>query len=153
MTTIERFRAKAQPVGDGSECLLWTASKLPKGYGQFAGTLAHRWIYAYTHSVRLGRWDFVLHSCDTPSCVNIEHLRLGTPKENTADMDARGRRVALGPAGERNSKAKLTEPQVVDIRQRYAAGGVTYAALGREYGLRNTAIHAIVSRKNWRHVA
>jgi hypothetical protein len=34
----------------------------------------------------------VLHSCDNSLCLNIEHLRLGTPKENVADAYARKRR-------------------------------------------------------------
>lgn len=149
---LERFTAKTEPATK-SDCILWTGAKLPKGYGRFAGTLAHRWIYAHTHGVNLDRMDFILHSCDTPSCVNVDHLRIGTAKENTADMDERGRRVALGAVGERNRTAKLTADQVVVIRTRYAAGGTTYAALGREYGLTDVGIRQVVSRKNWAHVA
>jgi hypothetical protein len=33
----------------------------------------------------------VMHMCDTPLCVEISHLRLGTLSENTQDMIAKGR--------------------------------------------------------------
>jgi hypothetical protein len=33
----------------------------------------------------------VLHSCDNPSCVNIDHLRYGNQADNMADAIARGR--------------------------------------------------------------
>lgn len=34
---------------------------------------------------------FVLHKCDNPHCINLEHLYLGTLKENSQDAINRGR--------------------------------------------------------------
>jgi hypothetical protein len=34
---------------------------------------------------------FVLHRCDTPACVNPDHLFLGTAKDNALDREAKGR--------------------------------------------------------------
>ena len=40
----------------------------------------------------------VMHSCDTPRCCNPDHLSLGTSKDNSDDMVAKGRhRTALKP--------------------------------------------------------
>jgi hypothetical protein len=54
--------------------------------------------------------------------------------------------------GEQNVSAKLTEAQVIEIRRRFAAGGITKVALGREYGVSGVLISHIVTRKIWRHV-
>lgn len=155
-TARERFDAKTQLADDGTDCILWTAAKLPKGYGRFGDNyvvhLAHRWIYEQTHRVTLGRFDFVLHSCDRPSCVNITHLRVGTGKDNTADMDERGRRRAKGAQGERNTKARLTAETVLALRQRHAQGDVTYAELAREHGISDVAMQHAITGRTWRHI-
>ena len=33
----------------------------------------------------------IMHTCDNPGCINIEHLRLGTPGQNSRDMAVKGR--------------------------------------------------------------
>ena len=47
------------------------------------------------------------------------------------------------------NQAKVTPEQVREIRRRYAAGGITQDALGKEYGLKQNSIHDIVARKKW----
>jgi len=56
-------------------------------------------------------------------------------------------------AGERNRHAKLTEAQVVEIRKRYAAGGVTQRVLGLEYGVYPSHVGSIVTGVKWRHIS
>jgi len=51
---------------------------------------AHRVIWAEANgSIPAGM--FVLHKCDTPPCINLEHLYLGTHADNMADKVARNR--------------------------------------------------------------
>lgn len=57
----------------------------------------------------------VLHSCDNRRCCNPQHLRQGTPKQNSHDSVKRGRNTRL--RGEHNGKAKLTRRQVESIRK------------------------------------
>lgn len=58
----------------------------------------------------------------------------------------------LHARGERCSKAKLTPALVSEIRARYAAGGTSHPALGREYGVAHSAIGRIVRRETWKHL-
>jgi hypothetical protein len=61
--------------------------------------------------------------------------------------------VKTGPRrGSENNKAKLTEAQVIDIRTRYAAGGITMRALAADYGVTFGPIQSIISSKTWRHI-
>ena len=80
-------------------CLNWTAFKLPAGYGtiNIGGThrLAHRVSYQMCYGVD-PKQLLVCHKCDNPSCVNPQHLFLGTHKDNTQDMIRKGRRVSSG---------------------------------------------------------
>lgn len=85
-----RFWAKVER-SDG--CWLWTGG-LRRGYGVVViaqrRLAAHRVAYEWcVGPVPSGL--FVLHSCDTPSCVRPDHLRVGTHEENTLDAMERKR--------------------------------------------------------------
>lgn len=54
--------------------------------------------------------------------------------------------------GEAHGRTRLTEDDVRAIRLRYAAGGTSLPALGREYGMAFSAVGRIVNRKTWKHV-
>lgn len=42
---------------------------------------------------------FICHHCDNKRCVNIEHLYLGTPKDNSMDTVVRGQHPELRKTG------------------------------------------------------
>jgi len=80
--------------GNVSECWKWTGYVDRMGYGQIyvLGRLyyAHRfsfWLHVADPPVGVP----ILHSCDTPSCVNPAHLRIGNRRENQRDMADRWR--------------------------------------------------------------
>ncbi len=88
----ERFVSRIRE--DTSGCLIWTGHLDKDGYGHFkmAGvrTTAHRtaWLLA---GREIPPGMKILHKCDTPACVRVEHLFLGTHADNMRDMAAKGR--------------------------------------------------------------
>jgi hypothetical protein len=91
----------------------------------------------------------VLHHCDTPRCVNIECLFLGTDADNAADREAKSRgNQAKGSA---NGTAKLTEGIISEIRRRLAEGE-SQEEIGRRFGVHQTKISNIKTGKAWSHV-
>lgn len=89
-----------------------------------------------------------------------DNLRWATPKENNADKVAHGTTLTGRPhwsvanpanlnKGERNGLAKLTEQDVVQIRQDERHQRI----IAREYGVSQHAIWCVKSRATWRHVA
>lgn len=51
-----------------------------------------------------------------------------------------------------NPNAKLSDSDVIAIRELYKGGGVSYAELSRRYGVTKSQIHTIIKRKGWTHV-
>lgn len=72
------------------DCVIDKRKANPNGYVPTRKGYAHRlaWVQAYGP---IPDGLSVLHTCDTRACVNPEHLFLGTHKDNTLDMVAKGR--------------------------------------------------------------
>ena len=162
--TIECYRSReASPLADRfwthvrktDGCWEWTGARLPTGYGVFGldrETMvgAHRVSWELTNGP-IPPGMFVCHTCDNPPCVRPDHLFLGTPRANVADMESKGRRVSRGASGSRNANAILAETDIPVIRAAHAAGE-PYQEVARRYGVTRSLIGQIVRRKAWRHV-
>jgi len=158
---VERFWSKVDKSGGPGSCWPWQGKVQNGGYGVIhRGTAkndtayAHRVSWLIQHGVDPVGWA-VCHRCDFPSCVNPSHLFLGTVADNVHDMIAKGRKYA-GPSlasirGERVGSAKLTAPQVQEIRAR-SSNGEGSGALAKAFGVDSSTIRTIVRRETWRHV-
>lgn len=75
-------------------CKPWTGTILSTGYGRAykdgVRQMAHRWVWEQENG-DIPAGMHVMHICDNPPCVEITHLRLGSPKENFQDSIAKGR--------------------------------------------------------------
>jgi hypothetical protein len=94
----------------------------------------------------------IRHSCDVTSCVQPAHLLIGTQAENVRDMVERGRQRSPGAFGTDHHSTWLTEADVREMRELYAAGGITCRELGEMFGMTLGGVWAIIKRKNWTHV-
>lgn len=152
-------------VNKAPSCWLWTAYRSKAGYGRFGFSIhpqgqshikswkscfAHRYSWQF-HNGPIPPGLNVLHHCDTPACVNPEHLFLGTQKDNADDMMAKGRGNGQLPTGENHPDAKLSVEQVLEVRS-LAEAGWSIRALGRRFGVNSSTIVRIKNRQLWRQV-
>lgn len=91
--------------------------------------------------------QIILHKCDNPTCVNPEHLRAGTPQENSEDMKRKNRQAR----GSKNASAKLTEEDVINIRK-MRNGGKTLLQIANKFNVSMANVSDICRRKVWKHV-
>lgn len=138
-------------IRDGpDDCWRWNGSVDSAGYALFSvrglGNRACRISYIL-HYGPIPKGMLVCHHCDNPECTRPDHLFLGTPKDNVDDMVAKGRQAY----GERHWKSKLTESDIIEIRE-LRVQGMTQIAISRRYGVSQANISRILLGKNWSHV-
>lgn len=154
LTREEKFLSLIFPE-PMSGCWLWEGNANPAGYGQIwnGKTIVntHRFSYEYfvgpIPSVN-GRTLHVCHRCDTPACVNPDHLFLGTAKDNVKDMDKKGRSNRPINKGEKAPASKLSEADVLRIRKM----GGTYRDISEKYGITPAHVGHIKHNRCWAHL-
>lgn len=147
---IEMRFWKHVDVRGEDECWEWKACKDNRGYGKLSSThkksplRAHR-VSWEIHNGKIPNGLNICHKCDNPSCVNPNHLFLGTQRENMTDAYKKKKidNYTHG-AGENNNSAKLTNAEVKKIREEYV-NGATIAQLKKKYN--HTNIVRIVRNK------
>jgi HNH endonuclease len=152
-------------VDESYGCWLWHRS----GQRKYE-TRIHRLAYAIWNEDFDDRLN-VLHTCDTPRCVNPNHLFLGTQTDNIKDRDKKGRQAKgektrlfkkgylisgqknpnFGHFGECSPHHKLTELDVKEILHLQKESW-TQKAIAKEFGVNPSLISLIVSRKSWKHL-
>lgn len=129
-------------------CWLWTGPKRRRGYGAIwhsGKTVAtHRLALELATRQPVPADALVIHSCDQPACCNPKHLRVGTHKDNHADMVAKGRLPVQPPR-----IVKLSYEKAVEIRAQHAAG-TTKTALARRYGVALQSIGDVISCRSYK---
>lgn len=152
-----RFWAKVDKTG---LCWLWTGFANKWGYGLLRDTrrdddkdrrrcgyfMAHRYSWElHNGPIPEGLW--VLHRCDTPACVNPDHLFLGTNQQNIADRHAKGRDAK----GSQSGVSKLTTEQVQDIRISRKSGAFL-KDIATKHKVTIQSVWGILNKKSWSHL-
>jgi len=140
-------------LNDTTGCLEWQRALSNSGYGQFwyqgKDVRTHRLAFELHHGRPITEGMILLHSCDNPKCCKPDHLREGTMQENMDDRNSKNRQAK----GETNGSSKLTETQVLEIREKYQTlEDCTQAALANEFGVSQSRISDIINNKTWNHI-
>lgn len=126
------------------KCWEWQGSKTQAGYGliYWYGKLqyAHRLSLQFIGQAIPDRYH-VCHKCDNPSCVNPNHLFVGSPRDNMQDKVSKGRHTF----GEKHPNAKLTNSEVLEIRD-MAEDGVFFSDIAKTFDVSESHISTIVAR-------
>lgn len=126
-------------------CWIWTRRVDARGYG-----LIHFWTCLRAHRIswRLHHGAIpeelcVLHNCpgaDNPSCVNPEHLWLGTRGDNVRDASRKGRLARCG----------LDSASVLQLRSLYASGAIGHVRIARLFGIHPRTAWDMIARNTWK---
>jgi hypothetical protein len=139
---LERFNRKWKQVENG--CWIWIDRK--EGYGAFIFNgrkeQAHRVSWLLHHG-EIPEGLCVLHDCDTPNCVNPNHLHLGTVKDNAIEAVERG--LWGDKAGESNGNSRLTKNQIREIRE----SADSYRAIAIRFGIGKSQVGNIKKGLQW----
>ncbi len=150
-------------VDKSGECWEWILPSKRGGYGLFGMKTtkqygAHRisWILFHQKAVPIGL--LICHHCDNKSCVNPEHLFLGTFADNNRDRHRKGRSKPITPPtpeqrarGERAGNSKLKAHQVLEIRE-LSGEGETGKSLAVVFGISERTVGQIIHRETWTHI-
>src|SRR3990167_3067084 len=159
----ERFWSKVEKTED---CWTWTGLRNRGGYGVFRIDGRNKLAHRISYELFMGPFDgslFVCHHCDNPSCVRPGNLFLGTNIDNMRDMTEKGRyprgnnhymhrNPSLAARGEKHGMAKLTDGDVISIRETYELQKTPMGILSQRFGVSKRMIRNIISGRNWRHL-
>lgn len=146
---LDRFNEKYK-INSKTGCWEWQASKAHWGYGAFS--LDGKLTSAHRASWKIFKGDitefmYVCHKCDNPSCVNPEHLFLGTPTDNNNDTHSKGR----ARKGESCSWAKISDEDYLKIM----SDPRPYDQIAKDYNTRSkyvSQLKAGYTRKHLHHL-
>lgn len=133
-------------------CWKWTGGIDKDGYGRFSLKMGNGILQKRAHRISYALFvgdipknKYVLHKCDTRSCVNPSHLFLGDLEDNMRDMVSKDRQAR----GERNGNAKLTERHVLEILRDKKSSN---RELSKKYQVSDATISLIKSKEKWKHI-
>ena len=128
-------------------CWEWTGCKKDNGYGHIRvdgrSTSAHRYAYQLFVGPTPDGMD-VCHTCDNRSCVNPDHLFLGTRTDNMRDAKMKGRTAG-------GHRFHLKPNQVRSIVQRLESGQ-SARKVSQDLDINYGTVSAIKAGRSYSHL-
>lgn len=112
-------------------CMLWLGGMSGDGYGMVSGAYAHRISYIEVRGP-IPTGMVVDHVCNTPLCVNPDHLQL----------------LSRGDNVRRGKRAKLSPDSVAEIK-RLRADGVPVKVIAQQFGIGDSTVYNVTNGYGW----
>ena len=144
-------------VNSTTECWEWNGSTR-YGYGRIKSNNRFEGAHRVSYMLFVGdipKDMFVCHKCDNPSCINPDHLFLGTPLDNAMDAVNKGRMYCLVgngtpfELGHKPKNAKLLDSLVIDIKRDIAAGVLSMPKIALKYGVKYQVVRDIKAGRSY----
>lgn len=123
-----------------------TSSGYPKIFQNNKSWQMSRFIYTQKYG-KIKKGFHVMHKCDNPSCININHLKLGTNRDNIIDAKNKGRLSY----GENRPNSKLNDKKVEEILK-IDFSKTSNVKVGKIYDVSYATIDGIRNNKTWKHI-
>lgn len=132
-----------------NNCIEWQRCRDADGYGKWRINGEKRNVARLVCTLIYGEplpGQQALHSCDNPPCINPDHLRWGSHRDNNDDKIIRQRL-----AGERHPLAKYTNEQILQLKTDIANGANPVDAY-KALGMTRFQFHNIKANRSWSHI-
>lgn len=133
-------------VSDPDKCWEWTGVRGNDGYGRHWNLRAHRLVWFIVTGEDPGD-RFVCHGCDNRACCNPNHLFLGTHTDNMRDASQKGRLRGFAQKGTSHWRYKITDEEVVEIRNLALLGEMTQKQIAARFGVSPATVSKIKKGK------
>ena len=140
--------SRATACGD---CMIAASKLLPSGYSRVHINGKAKRLHRVVLEEKIGRkllpGEQANHLCNNPACINPDHLYVGSHQDNMNDKVRAGRSTQ----GTKSKQAKLTEPEVLQMRALHAQGH-TIESIGKRFGIHKATARMVIRRITWRHI-
>lgn len=144
-------------------CIEFKGSRDDCGYGNIGVKGKHKKAHRVAWEQANGPIPdgmYVCHHCDNPPCINIDHLFLGTQKDNIQDCILKGRKTQV--MGEQVGTHKLTGLDILEIRRirkenphpfKNGKGpGISNVEIAKMFNVKSSIIGKIINGTQWKHI-